>query len=118
DFIQKENSDNRFHTVKVSKETGKEAVTEIYPIKYSKFMGKDITLVQFFIKTGRTHQIRSQSAFHGYPLLGDTAYGGSKNTALKQDFYLHAEKLEFPYDNPLELPTEIICKSNHNFLFE
>ena len=38
--------------------------------------GKEVTLVKFEIPTGRKHQIRAQSAFHGFPLLGDRAYGG------------------------------------------
>lgn len=119
DFIEKEEPANEknFHKVQVSEKDGKKAVTSATPLKFGKFRRTEITLVQYNIETGRTHQIRSQSAAHGYPLLGDTAYGGLQNTGLKQDFYLHAEKLIFPEDNPLGLPSEIICKPDYNFLF-
>ncbi|MDR1301931.1 MAG: RluA family pseudouridine synthase, partial [Treponema sp.] len=40
-----------------------------------------------------THQIRSQAAFHGYPLAGDMKYGGSFQPG---GLLLHAYTLEFP----------------------
>jgi 23S rRNA pseudouridine1911/1915/1917 synthase len=36
------------------------------------------TLVEVFPLTGRTHQIRVHLSYMGYPILGDTTYGGSK----------------------------------------
>ena len=44
------------------------------------------TLVEVKLKTGLRHQIRAQMAFLGYPLVGDTFYGGPKANRL----YLHA----------------------------
>jgi len=43
--------------------------------------------------TGRTHQIRVHAAEHGFPVLGDTLYGGSPAKRL----YLHAEELTFEH---------------------
>lgn len=63
-----------------------------------------ITLALIQIETGRTHQIRAQSAFCGHPLIGDSAYGGKM---LIPDFLLHAWSLEFPLDNPIGLPQRI-----------
>ena len=74
---------------------------------YGKINNTEYTLAKIQIETGRTHQIRAQAAFHNFPLLGDTAYGGIKLNE-KQDFFLHAIKLEFPTDNPLNLPKTII----------
>jgi 23S rRNA pseudouridine955/2504/2580 synthase len=51
------------------------------------------SLLLLEIETGRTHQIRSQAAFHGHPLAGDRKYGGS---FLSEGFLLHALSLEFP----------------------
>ena len=69
------------------------------------------SLIKFFPKTGRTHQIRVHSASLGHPIFGDEKYGGGLSktkgfineysTAYKKlmcnfDRYgLHAKKLEF-----------------------
>lgn len=113
DFIEKDSSINpeNFHTVKVSSKenSGKKAVTTTTPIKKLQINNISCTLCSFEIETGRTHQIRSQCSTHGYPLLGDTAYGGKKNSSNK-DFFLHAWKLNFPENNPINLPLEIVCE--------
>lgn len=100
--------EKNFQTVQVNSgdRDEKTADTTVTPVSYGKYKDTDYTLVQFEIKTGRTHQIRAQSSFHGHPLLGDTAYGGKKLDA-GQDFFLHATILEFPEDNPLQLPDRI-----------
>ena len=102
---------NQFYTVSVNSENGKNAYTEVCPILNGIFEGKNITLARILIKTGRKHQIRAQAAYHGFPLLGDTAYGGSKidEKKWKQDFFLHAAELHFPIENPLGLPEKIIA---------
>jgi 23S rRNA (cytosine1962-C5)-methyltransferase len=41
--------------------------------------------------TGRTHQIRVHAAEHGFPILGDTLYGGTPAARV----YLHAAQLAF-----------------------
>ena len=99
----------RFHTVSVNSDEGKMAHTEVTPLSHGLFWGKDVTLARVLIKTGRTHQIRAQAGFHGFPLLGDTAYGSGKIDSKKwgQDFFLHASELHFPPDNPLNLPEKI-----------
>ncbi len=43
--------------------------------------------------TGRTHQIRVHAAEHGFPVLGDTLYGGTP----AQRVYLHAFELAFQH---------------------
>ena len=110
--------DEGFHTVSVnSSDEGKFAHTEVEPVSYGVFNGKDVTLARVLITTGRTHQIRSQCAYHGFPLLGDTAYGGSKIDSKRfgQDFFLHASELYFPKDNPLGLPEKIITEFPKSF---
>ena len=104
-------SSENFHTVTVNsnEKSGKAAHTEVHPVSHGIYLGREITLAKILIKSGRTHQIRSQSAYHGYPLLGDTAYGGEKIESKKfgQDFFLHAHKLHFPAENSLSLPQEV-----------
>ena len=97
-----------FHTVKClpkNSPEGKTALTTAKPLKYGTFNNAPVTLVEFNIHTGRKHQIRSQSSFHGYPLLGDKAYKGF-SVSLKKEFFLCANKLEFP-PNQLGIPREI-----------
>jgi 23S rRNA pseudouridine1911/1915/1917 synthase len=51
---------------------GKVANTEYRVIGNSKYF----SFVNYFPKTGRTHQIRVHSAFMGNPIIGDEKYGG------------------------------------------
>lgn len=43
--------------------------------------------------TGRTHQIRVHAAQHGFPVLGDTLYGGAPSHRL----HLHARRIELTH---------------------
>ncbi|NLC92590.1 MAG: RluA family pseudouridine synthase [Treponema sp.] len=119
EYIKTE-KDNKsgFHTVKVNSEDEngyKDSYTEVIPLKYGKYKDKDITLVEFRIKTGRMHQIRAVSAFHNHPLLGDTAYGAIEMKDSNQDFFLQAVALLFPKDNPLNLPEKVEIDLSDNF---
>ena len=48
------------------------AVTAAAPLLHA----QKATLAVVHIETGRTHQIRAQTAAHGHPLIGDRKYGG------------------------------------------
>jgi 23S rRNA (cytosine1962-C5)-methyltransferase len=50
-------------------------------------------MVQARPLTGKTHQIRAQAAAEGFPILGDTLYGGSPHPRL----CLHAARLQFEH---------------------
>ena len=78
------------------------------------YEGKDVTLIEYKIETGRKHQIRAQSSFHGYALLGDTAYGAQK-IAESQSHFLHAYRLTFPKDTIFGLPEHIDAPIMTNF---
>jgi 23S rRNA (cytosine1962-C5)-methyltransferase len=52
-------------------------------------MPVDRTTVEARPMTGRTHQIRAQAAAEGFPVLGDTLYGGTAAPRV----YLHASEL-------------------------
>lgn len=109
DYIQKDfKQNNSFQTVKINNQHEYNAHTIATPLSYGSYKGIPVTLVEFDIKTGKTHQIRSQSASHNLPLLGDTAYGAKKMDFDRQ-YFLHAFKLIIPEQNPLNLPNEITC---------
>ena len=110
---------------------GKQAHTIACPLAWGSYYGKPITLVHLEISTGRTHQIRLHCSHHGFPLLGDTAYGGTSiltsNTRHKigkpiktqekvqQEFFLHAWRIRLPADNPLQLPPLVEAPLSENF---
>ena len=85
---------------------GKDAITSVKPFAFS----DEYSLVELQIKTGRTHQIRAQAAFHGHPLAGDLKYGGKHFSS----FFLHAWKLEFP-EQDYGFPKEIIAPLPEQF---
>lgn len=88
------------------------AKTIATPLKRGVFEGKEITLVQYQIFTGRKRQIRAQSAARGLALLGDKTFG--EPTPLGR-FYLRAMRMEFP-QNELGLPSEIRAQEPKDFL--
>ena len=88
DYILKEDeAGDNFHRVQVISGAdanvpaeAKQCITTIIPVETFKKDGFDYTKCDFQIETGRQHQIRAQSAFHGHPLAGDTAYGAHTTT--------------------------------------
>ena len=115
DLIENEKDPMSFYTVKVGE--GKLARTKVKPIAHGEFSGSDITLAIIEIDTGRKHQIRSQCAYHGFPLLGDTAYNNKKSMENNGRFYLHSWRMTFPFDNQIELPETITAPLPTNFQF-
>lgn len=118
DMITSEkNRGSSFYMMKESSgdsENERLAETTAVPLAYGSYGGVNVTLTQFQIMTGVKHQIRLQSSIHGFPLLGDTAYGGRKIHE-KQDFFLHALELHFPESNPLELPLVLRAEMTGDF---
>ncbi|MDO5713835.1 MAG: RluA family pseudouridine synthase [Tissierellia bacterium] len=69
---------------------GKEILTEFQPL----LQNKDFSLVEVHLITGRTHQIRSQCAALGHPILGDKKYGKGKRDDFPRQ-WLHNHFLGF-----------------------
>ena len=75
------------------------------------YKGKYFSAINFFPKTGRTHQIRIHCSEKGYPLIGDELYGGgwkklneylpevrkkiNNNISFQNGHYLHASSISF-----------------------
>ncbi|MFA5722098.1 MAG: RluA family pseudouridine synthase [Candidatus Paceibacterota bacterium] len=77
---------------------------------------KSFTLLEVFLETGRTHQIRVHLASIGFPVVGDKIYGKSRKKeylSLSRQF-LHAQEISFisPAGKFLEikssLPQELV----------
>lgn len=96
--------DSRTNTVEVTEsDLGKEALTYVEPVK----AGRNFSIVEIKLVTGRTHQIRVHLSHAGFPLLGDPKYGSSRANRQAEKIgintqLLHAYKLEFR-DMPHEL---------------
>ncbi len=78
---------------------GKEAISSYEVLKYlSDNSENKYCLIEFNIKTGRTHQIRVQAADMGSPVMGDKAYGNKQSIKLSDNLgierqLLHAKTL-------------------------
>lgn len=58
-------------------------------------LGRDYSLVDIAIETGRTHQIRVHMASIGHPVAGDGVYGPAKSSASFPRQLLHSRQLQF-----------------------
>ena len=81
---------------------GKEAVTRyrVVESRKSKVESEDITLVELYPQTGRTHQIRVHLKYINHPIIGDYLYAGRKVSRRDRAgdaarVMLHAWKISF-----------------------
>ena len=60
---------------------------------------EELTLLELYPKTGRTHQIRVHLKYINHPIFGDELYAGRKTARddrkILQRFFLHAKKISF-----------------------
>lgn len=90
---------NRKLIADIGKEKGRESISYYKVLRYLKDDKENkICLVEFDIKTGRTHQIRVQSAIMGNPVIGDKAYGNKQCLKISEELgadrqLLHAKSL-------------------------
>ena len=76
-----------------SRPGGEPAETKFTPIVDAKHAISGLKMVRAEPLTGRTHQIRVHAAENGFPILGDTLYGGTASARV----YLHAGEIEFTH---------------------
>ncbi len=84
---------------------GREARTKYKVLRITSYeLGKnkeELSLVEFYPKTGRTHQIRVHAKSIGHPIISDTFYAGRKTS--RQDrrwcprLFLHASSITFTH---------------------
>lgn len=101
--ISRDNKDRthrRSQLINFGAGTSKKAVS-LYKMVNKKTIGSDkISLVEFNIKTGRTHQIRAHAKMLGCPVLGDSFYSTKPSRRLSKKLgisrqLLHARTLKF-----------------------
>ena len=87
DYLSKESKTNTSYVT--DKENGKIAKLEYKTIGYA----NNYSLVEVYLKTGRSHQIRVQFSSRGFPLVGDARY--NPNSDKKTSIALFAKRIEF-----------------------
>lgn len=75
--------------VRAVAEGGQSAVTRYKPL----LSRNGRTLLEIYLLTGRTHQIRVHFSYIGFPLCGDSMYGGDCSDIRRQA--LHCGRIEF-----------------------
>ncbi|MFZ5845251.1 MAG: RluA family pseudouridine synthase [Patescibacteria group bacterium] len=78
---------------------GKEAVTKYKVISNRRVQSEELTLVELYPETGRTHQIRVHLKYINHPIVGDYLYAGRKVSRADRTWaprvMLHASKITF-----------------------
>lgn len=106
--LRKNETTNTVTVVRADSSGAKEARLRVTPIRNY----RDMTLAEFCLETGRSHQIRVQASASGHPLVGDSKYGAPHSGFTRPA--LHSSLIRFPHPmtkEPLEfnegLPTDI-----------
>ena len=96
-FLLKDERTNEVRVVRAGTAGAKNASLKVQPLKNfpHPVSGNPLTLARFSLETGRSHQIRVQSAASGHPLIGDTKYGTLDSKTLFPRPALHSATLEF-----------------------
>ncbi len=76
---------------------GQSAVTHYKKIRSF----SDASVLDLWLETGRTHQIRCHMSYLGFPLFGDDLYGGSKELVLRQALHCHSISFLHPITGEL-----------------
>lgn len=87
-FVDKLEKDSK-KIISFVSNNGKESILEYERIKTN----DEMSLVSIDLKTGRSHQIRVQFSYHGFPLYGDQKY--NKKAKMHTQIALFAYSLSF-----------------------
>ena len=105
DYLLKDEKSNYSRVVDKGTEGSREARLEYRLLSSGELDGREVSLVEIHLLTGRHHQIRVQFASRGLPLLGDEKYGDGNLANRRPGRFrrepqaLYAWRLEF--DHPV-----------------
>lgn len=98
DFLYHDRLKNKSFVVKTKRAGAKAARLKFEVISQKQAGECGLSLVKVKLFTGRTHQIRVQFSFRGYPLYGDGKYGAKDNAKI----HLHSCYLSFAHPKTAE----------------
>lgn len=101
---------NRKYIAEIGPEKGREAISDYKVVRYFQYDSVKISLLEFIIHTGRTHQIRVQSKEMGIPVLGDPFYGSKDSMKLSYLLKINRQLLH-ARELTLTLPSEKVSKT-------
>lgn len=80
---------------------GRKSLTKYKVLKFYKAERGGYSLVEFYPKTGRTHQLRIHAKYVGHAIVSDEFYAGRKTARNDRKFcprlFLHAKSIEFQH---------------------
>lgn len=88
---------NRLRMAVVGAGSGRVARTDYRRLAVGDVAGREVSLVECRLHTGRTHQVRVHLRSIGHPLLGDALYGGPAGAPWPSRQMLHAWRLSFAH---------------------
>lgn len=115
DFLSIRKEQQKLRTQCNASNTGIMAQTKVNCLHTFSLKGRTLSALELHPLTGRTHQLRTQCAYHRFPILGDKTYGDfSLNRQLKLNrLYLHAKTIQFELEN---VAFEASCEPNFDLL--
>lgn len=95
DYMKKDNATSRAEIASKEDKDAKEARLSYRCLETVEVEGRELSLMEISIETGRFHQIRSQMAHHDLPLIGDVKYGleSSSDESVREDAKKFTRKL-------------------------
>ncbi|HTL13037.1 MAG TPA: RluA family pseudouridine synthase [Bdellovibrionota bacterium] len=92
----KDERKNEVRVARPSEPGAKDAALDVKPLTRGSLPEGPVTLAEFTLQTGRSHQIRVQAAACGHPLVGDVKYGSDRARVLGRPA-LHSHFVSFPH---------------------
>ena len=92
DLLFHDRTKNKTYVVDRKRAGVREARLSYRVVATAEYEGTKFAMVCFLLETGRTHQIRAQSASRGFPVAGDRRYGSKYR---KGDVALRTVRLRF-----------------------